>query len=183
VPVPRRRFDGCPSGRPTDRPTAGRLTGSLRPVSDPRHEIEALLFRYAALIDAGDFAGVGELFAHGRITTDDGQVVAEGAAAVVALYEATTKRHADGTPRTHHVTTNVIVEVAPDGRSATARSAFTVLQQTDEVALQPVVAGRYRDRFEFADGQWRFTERCMRPQLFGDLHDHLLFDPTVLTEP
>lgn len=151
-------------------------------MADPRAEIEALLFRYAELIDAGDFAAVADLFADGRITTESGEVVAEGRDAVKALYDATTRLHDDGTPRTRHVTTNVIVELADDGRSAVARSAFTVLQQTAEVSLQPVVAGRYRDELELVGGSWRFAERRMHPMLFGDLHDHLLFDPSTLTQ-
>jgi uncharacterized protein (TIGR02246 family) len=139
-------------------------------------EIEALLHEYAARIDAGDFAGVADLFADGAIALPDGTVVARGRDAVRRLYEDTTKRHADGTPRTKHVVTNVVVEVAGDGASATARSYFTVLQATDLVPLQPIVAGRYHDRFA-ADGDgWRFTERVMHVDLVGDVSDHLLIE-------
>ena len=62
-----------------------------------REEAEQLLARYAALIDAGDFAGVGELLGEAMVHAPDGSVIATGAAAVQALYEATTKRH-DLTP-------------------------------------------------------------------------------------
>jgi uncharacterized protein (TIGR02246 family) len=138
--------------------------------------IEALLHEYAARIDAGDFAGVADLFRDGAIALPDGTVVAEGRDAVLRLYENTTKRHADGTPCTKHVVTNVVVEVADDGASATARSYFTVLQATDLVRLQPIVAGRYHDRFA-ADGDgWHFTERVMHVDLVGDVSDHLLIE-------
>jgi 3-phenylpropionate/cinnamic acid dioxygenase small subunit len=152
---------------------------------DAVRAIEALVFRYAERLDEGDFAGVGELFAYGRITTEDATVVAEGSEAVERLYRHTVRLHDDGTPRTRHVTTNIIVELDPSGATAEARSYFTVLQQTADVALQPIVAGRYRDRFELVtdgngggdhDGQWRFTERQMFPLFVGDVHDHLLID-------
>lgn len=41
---------------------------------DHRREIEALLHRYAEAIDAGDFAAVGALFAHGTAWTPDPHV-------------------------------------------------------------------------------------------------------------
>jgi hypothetical protein len=72
--------------------------------------------------------------------------------------------------------TNPIVEVDEDAGTGTARSYFTVLQQVDDLPLQPVIAGRYRDEFERADGGWRFTHRHMICDLFGDLSHHLLID-------
>jgi SnoaL-like domain len=93
---------------------------------------------------------------------------------VRALYEATTMRYEDGTPRTKHVTTNVVVEIDDAGEEATARSYFTVLQAVPgHLALQPIVAGRYRDRFERAEGRWRFTGRHMLVDLVGDVSQHL----------
>ncbi len=85
------------------------------------------------------------------------------------MYTATTRKYPDGTPRTKHVMTNPIVEVDEDAGTGTARSYFTVLQQVDDLPLQPVIAGRYRDEFERADGEWRFTHRHMICDLFGDL--------------
>ena len=139
-------------------------------------QVEELLYAYAARIDAGDFAGVAELFREGAITLPDGTEVARGYDAVLALYEGTTRRHDDGTPRTKHVVTNVVVEVADDGGSATARSYFTVLQATDELSLQVVVAGRYTDRFSPTDDGWAFAERTMHVDLVGDTSHHLLID-------
>ncbi len=72
--------------------------------------------------------------------------------------------------------TNPLVTAAPDGRTAACRSRFTVLQQTDVLGLQPIIAGDYHDSFEVADGTWRFTERRMRPALYGDLSQHLLIE-------
>jgi 3-phenylpropionate/cinnamic acid dioxygenase small subunit len=150
-------------------------------VTDPRLDIQSLLFRYAERIDAGDFAGIGELFAEGVIAAEDGTPLARGSDEVAGLYGTTTRRYPDGTPRTLHVTTNVIVELDADGRRAEARSAFTVLQATDDLPLQPIIAGRYRDRFHRDDeGRWWFTERRMCPTVLGDLSHHLLFDAAAL---
>jgi uncharacterized protein (TIGR02246 family) len=139
-----------------------------------RDEIEALIYDYARRIDDGDFDGVGELFAHGVVATLDGTVLAEGADAVAGLYAATTRRYPEGTPRSHHVTTNVVVRA--DGDDATAQSYFTVFQATEGVPLQPIVTGRYEDRFARVDGAWRFARRAMDLRLVGDVSRHLLID-------
>ncbi len=78
----------------------------------------------------------------------------------------------DGIPSTKHVISNVTVDL--DGTStAAARSYFTVLQARPDLPLQPIIAGRYHDRFERADGTWRFTDRQIIPDLLGDLSHHL----------
>jgi len=140
--------------------------------------VAALLAAYAERIDAGDFEGIGALLRDAIITTEDGAVVATGADEIAAMYRATTRRFADGTPRTRHVITNLIVEPGDVAGRFVARSYFTVLQATESLPLQPIIAGRYRDVVEHrADGRWVFVERCMEPRLFGDLRDHLSFDP------
>ena len=139
--------------------------------------IERLLFTYAGRIDAGDFAGVGDLFAEGTIATEDGTALATGAAAVEALYVATTRRYDDdGTPHTKHVTTNAVVDVAPSGDRAECRSYFTVFQGLTDFPLQAIISGRYHDTFVRVDGAWHFAERRMAPELYGDLSRHLLIE-------
>ena len=142
--------------------------------------VAALLAAYAERIDAGDFEGIGALLRDAIITTEDGAVVATGADEIAAMYRATTRRFAEGTPRTRHVITNLIVEPDPPADRVIASSYFTVFQATDGVALQPIIAGRYRDVVERRDGRWVFVERRMMPTLFGDLSAHLLFDPSSL---
>jgi hypothetical protein len=142
---------------------------------DSSRAIENLVYAYAERIDAGDLAGVGDLFRHGRIEAAPGAVF-EGADQVRALYERSTRLHGDGTPRTHHVTTNVVIEVDGPADTATARSYYTVFQQTDELPLQPIIAGRYRDTFHRVDGAWCFDTRQIVVDLTGDLSHHLLFD-------
>ncbi len=147
--------------------------------ADARTQIENLLYLYAEAIDAGDFEAIGELFAHARMIGPDGAVSAEGKQAIQALYEQSTRRYDDGTPGTQHVTTNLILEFAPDLRSATARSRFTVFQALRDFPLQPIITGHYADRFAFSESfGWHFTERRMRPVLLGDLSRHLKIELT-----
>lgn len=83
-------------------------------------DITELLYRYAELIDAGDFDG--------------------------------------------------------DGTAAT-RSTFCVVQDTATVPIQPIVVGRYYDRFGHDDDGWYFTERKVEIQMIGDVSAHLMVDP------
>lgn len=145
-------------------------------MSDSRGQIENLLYLYAEAIDAGDYEGIGALFAHGVIADADGQPMAEGAEAVTRLYGATTRKYPDGTPRSHHVITNPIIEIDEEAGTATGRTRYTVFQATDALPLQPIVTGGYHDRFERVDGRWRFAERRMILGLLGDLSQHLLID-------
>jgi 3-phenylpropionate/cinnamic acid dioxygenase small subunit len=141
----------------------------------PAHvAVTNLIFSYAERIDAGDFEGVAELFRHGEITVAGSDVRHQGVEQVRRMYEGWTRRYEDGTPRTKHVTTNLIVEVDEVSGTATCRSYFTVLQQTQGLPLQPIIAGRYHDRFKFADGEWRFAQRHMITDLVGNLSQHLL---------
>lgn len=137
--------------------------------------VENLLHTYAERLDTGDLAGVAELFRHGRIEAAPG-VVFEGAEAVRSMYDSATRLYDDGTPRTHHAITNVAVEVDPGAGTATSRAYYTVYQQTDELPLQAIIAGRYRDSFHRVDGEWCFEVREMFVDLTGDLSHHLLFD-------
>ena len=150
------------------------LVGAVTLPADSRTEIARLLYMYAERIDAGDFAGVGALFADGEIRSGDQPRGIRGADAVRGLYAATVRLHADGTPRTKHVTSNVLVDVDEGAGTATARSYFTVLQQLDDFPLQVIVAGRYHDDFVRVDGTWRFAVRRMHVDLQGDLTHHLL---------
>jgi 3-phenylpropionate/cinnamic acid dioxygenase small subunit len=139
--------------------------------------IASLVYRYAELIDAGDFAGIGELFAQATLTFEGFEDAVTGAEAVEALYTRSTRRYEDGTPRTKHLMTNLIVEVADDGSTAASRSYFTVLQAVaDALALQPVIAGRYRHTYRHVDGTWQVATMHITIDLVGDLAHHMLFD-------
>ncbi|HEY9036237.1 MAG TPA: nuclear transport factor 2 family protein [Pseudomonadales bacterium] len=142
---------------------------------DPHYAIQRLLYLYAERIDAGDFEGLADLFAHAAIHSSALREPIRGREAVLALYQHSTRRYPDGTPRTRHLVCNPIVDVV-DATHAQARSTFVVLQATDDLDLQPIIAGRYHDRFTRTDGQWHFTAREMLPELKGNLSHHLLFN-------
>ena len=99
--------------------------------------ITNLLYRYAELIDAGDYEGIGAHLAHAVITTDGSDHETRGADAVAAMYHTTTRKYDDGTPLTKHVITNPIVEVADDGLTGTCRSYYTVFQKAGDQPLRP----------------------------------------------
>ena len=144
---------------------------------EARDQIEALVYAYAERIDGGEYDGVADLLADAEVTAAGTDRRWRGRDEVLTLYESGTRRHADGTPRTKHVTTNLVVDVDEAAGTATARSYYTVLQAVPgALALQPIVAGRYRDRFERVDGRWRFAGRHMVVDLVGDLGHHLLFE-------
>ena len=149
-------------------------------MADSAREIENLLYTYAERIDAGDLDGVADLFRHGRIHgQEDPQphAVFEGRDAVRRLYGTAIRTYDDtGTPKTKHVTTNAIIEVDDDARTATARSSYLVTQATADLPLQVIITGHYRDSFHRpveADGRWCFETRVMFIDQTGDLSHHL----------
>jgi hypothetical protein len=157
-------------------------------VLTPGDEIRNLLGRYTELVDAGDWDGVGELFARGRLATDDGTVLAEGADAVAAFYRSGTRLH-DGSPRTKHLVANPVLHFEAEDR-AVVTSSYVVFQAVGGGPLQPIIAGRYTDRFaaspvapspgaegaEGGGGGWHFTERRFAVDLVGDLANHLTWE-------
>lgn len=147
-----------------------------------REEITELLYRYAELVDAGDFDGVGELLGRASFGGADTPAVT-GAEAIAALFAAATRRFPEGvgrhradpgTPKTRHLVLNPIIEI--DGDTASARSTFCVVQATDRIALAPIVVGRYYDSFARDRDGWYFTERIADVEMVGDVSDHLLVD-------
>lgn len=137
------------------------------------HVIHRLLMTYAELVDAGRFTDAAAMFEHATYRVDQrGQARPETyrGPAEVYTYMARTHLFPDGTPRTKHVNTNVIIDI--DTATATSRCYVTVLQQTESLPLQPVAAGRYVDTFERADGEWRFTDRLITGFLVGDVSQH-----------
>lgn len=148
---------------------------------DSARAIENLLYRYAELIDDGDLEGVARLFEHGEILAPAADSGAKGYDEVLAMYRKATRVYPEtGTPRTRHVTTNAIIEVDETAGRAAARSYFTVFQAAEGLPLQPIIAGRYHDLFERHAGAWRFRERRMLPDLWGDLSKHLLYDASAV---
>ena len=122
--------------------------------------------------------GVAALFSHARYKgggPDDPGV--KGSAAVLQILDSMVRRYDDGTPRTKHVTTNLVIDTDESEGTATSRSYYTVFQQLEGFPLQPIISGRYHDTFARTDGEWRLTERVIFCDLVGDLSQHLTIDP------
>ncbi len=143
--------------------------------------VSNLIARYAELIDLGDFDGVADLL--GGAAVGDGAAVGAahtpvrlltGRDAILAMFASTTRRYPDGTPGTKHVTTNLILDIDEEAGLASARSYWTVLQAVPGLTLQPILAGRYHDRFLRVDGTWTFSERRYLIDLVGDVSRHML---------
>jgi 3-phenylpropionate/cinnamic acid dioxygenase small subunit len=170
-----RRFAPRPNRRTAPRTerwcvTLASMTVPTDPLSSYR-AIENLITTYAELVDEGDFAGVGTLLADAVFTGGAGSF--RGGEAIEKMLRDNVIVYDDGTPRTKHVTTNIAIEVDEVGGTAKSRSYFTAFQALPELALQPIVSGRYHDRFERRDGQWHFAERHVRTELVGDVSRHL----------
>jgi len=140
-------------------------------LDDDEAAIGALLNAYCERLDSGDLDGVAALFDRGALRTDVGTDLV-GRDAVRSLYDGVIL-YDDGTPRTKHVLGTVIIDVDAERRTASSRCAFTVFQAVPGTALQPVLTGRYHDRFHRDSDGWWYTERMIYPDLAGDLSRHM----------
>jgi len=141
-----------------------------------REAIARLIYACDDHNDRGDFAGVGALFAHGTVRVKDMDGSWTGADAVATQFAHATKVYpvATGTSAlTHHLSTNLVIDVDEDAGTATVRSYYTMLQATDDLPLQIIDAGFNTDRFERVDGEWRWIDRYITVELHGDLSHHL----------
>jgi 3-phenylpropionate/cinnamic acid dioxygenase small subunit len=136
---------------------------------DDRGQIENLLARYCRLYDNGDFEAYAQLFADARVV---GPLSTLNSVDEIVAYHRSNCLLYDGSPRTRHVTTNIEIDVADDGLSATGRSYVTIYQAVPDFPLQVIFVGGYIDEFAKIDGKWRFAQRQAVPYLVGDLSHH-----------
>ncbi|MCC6941086.1 MAG: nuclear transport factor 2 family protein [Novosphingobium sp.] len=139
---------------------------------NPAIAIPNLLYTYAMRFDDGDFDGAAALFDHGSVLAGGQRIT--GREAILAMWRIWVKLYG-GKPLTRHITTNPIIELGADGRTATCQSQWTVIQAAPGYPLQIVASGRYRDRLaRNADG-WHFIEReYLQTDLVGDSSAHTL---------
>ena len=140
-------------------------------MSDAHEAIRNLLGTYCEVMDAGDWVGLGAMFAEAVLLDEQGRDIARGADAVTALWNAMVRVY-DGSPQTRHLVSGPVIEV--DGDVATCRSSFLALQKVGDGPLRPVAAGRYRDGFACAEGRWHFTSRQFFLDQEGDVSEHLV---------
>jgi len=133
--------------------------------------IENVIAQYTHFLDKGNFKAVAGMFKHGQIVVDGKPVDSEG---IEKMLNFNVQLYPDGTPRTAHVTTNIVLNVDEDEQSGSAKSYLTIFQADSESAfpLQPVLIGTYDDQFTKIDGEWYFKQRILSLSLIGDLSHH-----------
>lgn len=119
--------------------------------------IENLISSYAFRNDDADIVGLGELFADAVCTLDG--FTARGRQEVEALARNIIDVGQDGRSTTSHEITNIMIEVDEVAGTAVGRAYWTLYQAVSGTSRQPVLSGRYLDRFERRNGQWQFAER------------------------
>jgi 3-phenylpropionate/cinnamic acid dioxygenase small subunit len=135
--------------------------------------LQNLVYRYCWHLDHGDFDAMAALFSDAVVHLDPAGTFDRDPAGIAAVYRTYVKLHADGTPRTRHVTTNLILD--PVGEDEVrSNSSVVVFQQADTLGLQPIIVTRNHDRFVRVDGTWRFAERSIEMNLLGNLSAHML---------
>lgn len=155
----------APTGAGPAAPPALRLT------EPDRRAIADLIHAYCRHLDAGEFDALAALFARASFASTVHDRVRRGSQAVRRMYDGVIV-YPDGTPRTQHCISNLVI--APDGAGARATSTFVVLQQAPGDEIRTVLAGEYRDRFvRRGTSGWGFDARVVHPHLQGDLTRHM----------
>ena len=154
-------------------PAGGEGTGGVSAETD-KLAVTELLYRYAELIDAGDFDGVGTLLA---ATADSSWASRAPRRSPNCSPRPPAASRITATPRGPDTWCSIRSSTWTVTRHSTARSTFCVVQQTETVALQPIAVGRYADTFGRDGAGWHFTERKVDIQMIGDVSDHLMIDP------
>lgn len=146
------------------------------PADDMR--LTNLLHTYAELVDSGDFSGVGALLARAQVYMTGPGGAAVSGTDVGAIMQRFVRLY-DGVPRTRHIVTNSIIEIAADRHVASTRSYYVVLQILQAPVV--IVTGRYYDRFarDSDSEEWYFTERIIHVDAVGDVSGHLRSDLAV----
>lgn len=138
-------------------------------------EIQNLVHTYPLLLDSGRLDELGQLFRYATVYIQGvDEPIVENPARVTAMFRDFLRLY-DGKPRTRHQMANLIIK--PDGENmARASCSVTVFQQTPDLPLQPIITGDYQDRFEKVGDSWRFVERRIANDLFGNLSAHGRYD-------
>jgi len=151
-------------------------------IAAARFEIEDIMLRYAEGIDVGDIETVGKVFAKGELVMPDGSSLA-GAEAVfeyfsnlIIFYDVDGNvvpyQRLQCTPRTRHVTSNVIYEFNAAVNQIDVRSYITCYQTIDG-RNEIIFGGRYADSFELDRQSWHLVTRSILGDNVGDTSHHL----------
>jgi hypothetical protein len=141
-------------------------------------QIRALTYEYTFRLDRGEFSGVADLLARGALRMaakgmDERPI--RGQEEIERFYSDQVVTY-DGNPRTRHLITNHVVDVAAGGESAAGRCYFTVLLAAPRQPIETVVCGRYADAFANDGSEWHFTEKVIEIDYLASIADHFLID-------
>jgi len=136
-----------------------------------KESVTRLILAYCSEIDAGRLDGMAELFSKGTWYPSP-RTPLKGRDQVAAFLNTNVILY-DGVPRTRHVTTNIRVDLAEDGKSASAESYMIIYQSAPGSGPQIIVQGAYADKFFLDDGQWFFDERHVTTDGMGDTSNHI----------
>lgn len=154
----------------------------IQAVAAARFAIEDIMLRYAEGIDTGDIETVGAVFAKGALVMPDGSSLA-GADAVfehfsnlIIFYDSEGNvvpyEHGQCTPRTRHVTSNIIYEFNDAVNQADIRSYITCYQTIDG-RNEIIFGGRYIDTFALDQEGWHLVSRSILGDNLTDMRHHL----------
>jgi 3-phenylpropionate/cinnamic acid dioxygenase small subunit len=136
-----------------------------------RDDITALVHHYGELLDAGDIDGVVALFSRATWRSAATGAVLSTPEEIRGVYENIAMH--DGSPRTRHLMTNVVIEMDDGADVAAGRSTYTVLQSVGAGdPIEIVVVGRYEDRYARGPDGWHLTDRLFLVDLQADTSRH-----------
>ena len=131
-----------------------------------------LIAKYTHHVDKAQFNQVGELFANGTLITAFNSP--KGKEQVAKHLNDNLQVYPEGTLRTSHVTTNIVLDVNDEAGTATGESYLTLFQQNADKGfpLQVILTGIYHDKFKLSEGAWHFESRELEVSLVGDISHH-----------
>jgi SnoaL-like domain len=134
-------------------------------------QIERLILDHFDAADRGDFDRQADLLARAHVRYVHGETVLLDVNDRDAFRQAiigATNIYEDGTPRAHHVVSNIVIDVDDAIRHARSRCYTTVLRATKDMPLRPVYCGVFHDTFERDAEGWYFVDRLGEARLSGD---------------
>lgn len=125
---------------------------------ESREQIRELILAYGSALDHRDFIAFSALFDEERGTWVGGFGSATGRDAIFRMMDDSIG-HAEQPvePTSHHVFTNIQIDV--DGDKATAITKWTFVVPSDTGNPQWMFLGHYDDEFVRQDGSWYFLRR------------------------
>jgi len=138
-------------------------------IRDAEAAITRLIYTYCHRLDGADLEGAAHLFEHARWQLSP-DVICRGAAEHLDALQVI--RVYGDRLGTRHVVSNLLIDVAEDGLSATSVSYVNSIQVTPEFPLQLIFQGRYLDEFAHVDGSWQFQDRIVDADGVGDMSAH-----------